>query len=117
MFSGQKSHQPAAKKAQSTEFYNVTIVNGQTGAKNTIQVRSDEIILEAAVAEGVVLPYSCSAGACTSCTAKLLDGKVDQDHNFLKPHEEAAGFILACKCYALSDCTILTHQEDALLDL
>jgi ferredoxin len=114
MFTLPKLHDTEEK---SVEFYNVTIINGKTGAKNTIKVRSDEIILDVAVTEGVELPYSCSAGACTSCTAKLLDGEVNQDHNFLKPEEEAAGFILACKCYPKSDCTIVTHQEDALLDL
>ena len=66
---------------------------------------------------GVKLPTSCNAGACVTCTAKLVEGKVEHEHVFLKANELNAGFILPCDAHPRSDCTILTHQEDALLDL
>ncbi|NES81126.1 MAG: 2Fe-2S iron-sulfur cluster binding domain-containing protein [Moorea sp. SIO2B7] len=105
----------ATKDANKT--YNVTLINKEKGLNSTIQVRGDEYIHDAAVQNGVQIPISCCAGACVSCSAKLLEGKVDQDHIFLKRNEEEAGFILTCKSVPLSDCVILTHQEDALLDL
>ncbi|MBR8826642.1 MAG: 2Fe-2S iron-sulfur cluster binding domain-containing protein [Gomphosphaeria aponina SAG 52.96 = DSM 107014] len=97
--------------------YNVTLVNEETGLKNTIQVMGHEFIQEVAELEGIELPVSCRAGACVSCTARLIKGEVDQDHIFLKRKEEDAGFILLCKSYPMSDCVILTHQEEALLNL
>ena len=35
-----------------------------------------ESILEAAIRQGVGLPYGCRNGACGSCTVNLLQGKV-----------------------------------------
>ena len=100
-----------------TKIYNITLLNKEKGLNSTIKVRGDEFIYDAAVQQGVQLPISCCAGACVTCTAKLLEGKVDQDHIFLKRKEEEAGFILTCKSVPLSDCVILTHQEDALLEI
>jgi len=97
--------------------YKVTLINEEKGLKKTIEVSGDEYIFDAAERQGIQLPVSCRAGSCISCTGKLISGEVDQDHNFLKPNELAAGFILTCRAYAMSDCVILTHQEDALLDL
>ncbi|MBR8826639.1 MAG: 2Fe-2S iron-sulfur cluster binding domain-containing protein [Gomphosphaeria aponina SAG 52.96 = DSM 107014] len=97
--------------------YKVTFINEEKGLNATIQVRGDEYIFDAAEKQGIELPVSCRAGTCISCTGRLISGEVDQDHDFLKPNELAAGFILTCKAYALSDCVIETHQEEALLDL
>ncbi len=100
-----------------SKVYNVTLVNPDQGLKKEIQVSGQNYILEGAQLEGLELPYACNTGACVSCTGKILSGKVYHDHNFLKPKEEEAGFVLLCKSYALSDLVILTDQEDAILDL
>ena len=36
-----------------------------------------ENVLTAALAAGIPLPYSCRAGRCASCKAKLLSGTID----------------------------------------
>lgn len=99
------------------KVYNVTLVNESIGLHKTIKVRGDEYILDAAEQNGVNLPVSCRAGICINCTGRLVEGKVEQDHSFLRPKELAAGFLLTCRSYPLSDCVILTHQEEDLLDL
>lgn len=96
--------------------HKLTFVNPQ-GRRQTIEVYEDEYITDAAARQGVNLPSSCNTGLCVSCTAKLLDGSIVHDHSFLKAKEEKAGFLLTCHTFATSDCVILTHQEEALLEV
>jgi ferredoxin len=97
--------------------YNITLVGNSQPASVTIKIGGDEYILESAEDQGIKLPASCNAGKCITCVSRLLEGEVEQEHIFLKPKEIAAGFILTCKSYPRSDCVILTHQEDELLNL
>jgi ferredoxin len=97
--------------------YNITLVNKNIGLNKTIKIKGNEYILDAAEQQGINLPASCRAGICINCTGRIIEGEVEQDHSFLKPKELDAGFLLTCRSYPLSDCVILTHQEDDLLDL
>jgi ferredoxin len=100
----------------SDKIYEITFIDA-ANVSTTIQVGSEEYILESAEDQGVKLPGSCYAGKCITCAGRLLKGEVEQDQVFLKPEEMAAGFVLVCRSYPRSDCVILTHQEDALLNL
>ena len=100
----------------SPNVYQIKLVNSDKSLNRNIQVRGDEVIIDVAEQQGINLPVSCRAGACVSCTARLVEGTVEHLYSFLKRQEEEAGFILPCMAYPLSDCTILTHQEDELLE-
>ncbi len=104
-------------KNGSAEIYDVTLLDQNEELIATIKVANDEYILDAAEEQGINLPVSCRAGQCITCVAKITEGEVDQDHSFLKPKELEAGFILTCRAFPTKDCTIVTDQEDALLDL
>jgi ring-1,2-phenylacetyl-CoA epoxidase subunit PaaE len=63
-----------------------------------------ETVLEAALQQGADLPFSCKGGVCSTCKAKLLEGKVDMDTNYALEQEEVeAGFILTCQSHPRSE--------------
>ena len=70
-------------------------------------VPPEATLLDAALAAGVDLPYSCAMGGCGACAVELTAGEVDLDEpNCLGPDERARGRVLACVARPCGPCTI-----------
>ncbi|MCQ0112395.1 ferredoxin--NADP reductase [Zhouia amylolytica] len=71
-----------------------------------------ERVLDAALKEDIDAPYSCQGGICSSCMAKLKEGKVEMVKNqILTDSELEEGLILTCQSHPLTD-TIVVDYDD-----
>lgn len=73
-----------------------------------IQVPAYKSILQAALDEGITLPYSCRGGRCSTCAARCLSGRVHMTINdVLTEHDLADGWVLTCTGYPESDGVVI----------
>jgi CDP-4-dehydro-6-deoxyglucose reductase, E3 len=75
-------------------------------------------VLHSALETGYNLPYSCRAGGCSTCKARILDGKVDHalsSDTYLPLSLREAGFALLCQAKPLSD--LVVEIEELTLHL
>jgi len=102
----------AAPTAGHTECAVTVIMDG--AARQYTLEKSKENILDAALRQGIELPYSCKGGVCSTCRAKLIEGEVDMDVNFaLEDYEIARGFILCCQSYPVTDKVVVDFDQVA----
>jgi ring-1,2-phenylacetyl-CoA epoxidase subunit PaaE len=100
---------PTAEKIASTknlQDHIVTIV--MNGVETKINVPANKTILEAALDEGLDLPFSCQSGLCTACMCKKISGEmIMTDGEGLSQSEIDKGFVLVCVGHPTSDNLVL----------
>lgn len=82
-------------------------------SSRSFDIAHDELILTAAIRQGVGLPYGCKDGACGSCKCKKLQGQTEMfpyASKALSAEELAEGYILTCRAKALSPVVIESRQ-------
>ncbi len=96
--------------------YQVRLFNEAQGIDQTVAVAEDSYILETAEENGMELPYSCRQGVCSTCTAKLVSGSVDQSEgSYLSDDQIAQGYVLICISHPQADCVFETHKEEEVV--
>ncbi|KAF7153544.1 hypothetical protein RHSIM_Rhsim01G0205000 [Rhododendron simsii] len=95
-------------------MYKIKLINPE-GEEHEFEAPDDAYVLDSAENAGIELPYSCRAGACSTCAGQLVSGSVDQsDGSFLDDNQMKQGYLLTCIAYPTSDCVIQTHKETDL---
>ena len=80
--------------------------------ETTFDMGKDDVILSAVLAQGLDAPYSCQGGICSSCLAKVIEGKAVMDKNSILNNDEVAdGLILTCQAHPITD-TIKIDYDD-----
>lgn len=86
-------------------------INGQT-----ITVRSDETLLQAALRQDIDFPSICRVGGCGTCKCRLKEGQVDEltETAYLLTEKEIdEGYILACQSRLRSDIRVDLDRDGA----
>jgi NAD(P)H-flavin reductase len=81
-----------------------------------IAVRSGETVLDAALREGIAMPFDCRNGGCGECKGRVLHGEVEQgafQESALGADERARGGALMCCATPLSDLEIEYQPKQA----
>jgi ring-1,2-phenylacetyl-CoA epoxidase subunit PaaE len=81
------------------------------GKRTELPVPDGATILDVLVKAKMDPPYSCTAGACSTCMAKLINGKVKMEACYALDDEEVkAGYILTCQSHLETDVVELTYD-------
>jgi ring-1,2-phenylacetyl-CoA epoxidase subunit PaaE len=70
------------------------------GETHEVFIDDNKTILEAGVQAGIDPPFSCEAGICSTCMAKIIEGSAKMDeNNILSQDEINQGYVLTCQAH------------------
>jgi NAD(P)H-flavin reductase/ferredoxin len=75
---------------------------------NSFQARRGELLLDAALSNGIDLPYDCRAGHCGTCCVRLVSGQVRGGEG------SEPGIVHACQCRIVGDVVIEKEQASGV---
>ncbi len=71
-----------------------------------------ETILDAALKKQLDAPYSCQGGVCSSCIAKVTEGKAVMDKNTILSKDEVdEGLVLTCQAHPVTNKIIVDFDD------
>jgi ferredoxin-NADP reductase len=73
------------------------VVISKAGHDHGVQVEPGQTILEAALAAGIDMPFSCAMGGCGTCRVRRAEGDIQMEEpNCLSRVEREQGYVLTC---------------------
>jgi ring-1,2-phenylacetyl-CoA epoxidase subunit PaaE len=82
------------------------------GIRHRFRVPPGGHVVDAALAAGIRVPYSCKGGMCCTCRAKLVEGQAEMTTNYsLEPWEIERGFILTCQAVPKSQRLVVDYDQ------
>ena len=75
-----------------------------SGKEHAVTLKPGQSVLDGLLEAGAQPPYSCLAGACSTCMAKVEQGGVKMEVCFaLDDDEVAAGYVLTCQAHPTTE--------------
>jgi ring-1,2-phenylacetyl-CoA epoxidase subunit PaaE len=101
------------KVEQSLDFEGSKVYVIIDGKETEIIIKDNKLsILHAAIKAGLDAPFSCEAGICSTCMAKVMEGTVRMDeNNILSDEEVARGYVLTCQSHPTSKIVRLEYYD------
>ncbi len=98
--------------AQQGNIEGTDVVAILDGMRHRFVVPPGGHVVDAALAAGVRVPYSCKGGMCCTCRARLVEGEAEMTLNYsLEPWEIERGFILTCQAVPKSKRLVLDYDQ------
>lgn len=98
----EKFTSPTQRKSRVSLTPQRVSINGRA-----ITAAPGQTILEAGLAAGIDMPFSCTMGGCGACRVKKLDGDIEMEEpSCLTARERDDGYVLACVARANGPATI-----------
>ena len=89
-------------------------------SEHVLKTVEGETLLQAALREGISLPYGCRNGSCGICKGKILEGDVDYgcyNEETLTEEDKQNGMALFCCAEPKSDLVVECHEISAIKDI
>lgn len=96
--------------------YKVRLIPSQ----REFSVAPGESILDAALRQGIALPYGCRSGSCGTCACRLVTGNIDYPEGpplGLSDEEIEQGLVLACRAHPQEEIVIEAQELAGLADV
>ena len=82
------------------------------GMRHHFSVPAGGHVVDAAIAAGIRVPYSCKGGMCCTCRARMIEGAAVMTTNYsLEPWEIEKGFILTCQAVPTTPRLIVDYDQ------
>ena len=97
----------AAPTGQAASDRTESLTIHSAAGHTTTTIEPEQTILEASIAAGSPIPYSCTMGGCGACKVKLVKGEAAMpEPNCLNAEEKASGYVLGCIAHACGPITL-----------
>jgi ring-1,2-phenylacetyl-CoA epoxidase subunit PaaE len=100
-------------KVENLDFEGSKVYVILDGKETEVIIKDNKLsILHAAIKSGLDAPFSCEAGICSTCMAKVTEGAVRMDeNNILSDEEVAKGYVLTCQSHPTTKIVRLEYYD------